>query len=261
MARTKKVCATAILSAIIILFAFTTIVDLSRFFGAYEFYDSYPNDLIKRIGVLLAAALVWMAGKDSLSQKDNRHMKLVFIVICVGEVFFLLARPDLAIAAFAVCQSLLILRHSKGLKSKLSGASIGQKVLLAIRAFILASVIIVTFIILDPIGEYGILAVLAAIYWSILSTSLWTAQANADLGLLPSTNSRMAALGMTLFYFCDICVGTDRILYGGTEWLLANSFIWIFYTPAITLLALSCYKYSEHPKKNKILLNKTRALK
>jgi hypothetical protein len=72
---------------------------------------------------------------------------------------------------------------------------------------------------------------------------VWVAAVNDMLALFPKPNSKMIAIGMILFYFCDICVGLDFILPKGTIWLLANSLIWVFFTPAITLLALSCYKY------------------
>lgn len=262
MASNKRLAIAIILMAAIIIFVFTVALDLSRYFGFYDFYSAYPNDLLKRINVLLAAALVWTAGKGSLNHKDNRLMKLVFIVICIGEVFFLLAKPAIAIGVFAVCQALLIFRHSKGLTLKLVKAGIRQKVPLLLWAAVLALAIITTFIQLYPVQEYRALAVIAVSYWSILSLSVWTAQANYILGIFPKPNAKMAAVGMVCFYFCDICVGLDGILSGSTIWMLANSLIWIFYTPAITLLALSCYKYEASPRHiNRTSLGKTRALK
>lgn len=243
MSNTKKLQTAAVILAATLTFIFTAVLDLSRFLGLYDFYNAYPIDLIKRVNVLLAAALVWLAGKDSLSREDSRLMKLVFVVICIGEVFFLLAKPAYAIVAFAICQSLLIARHSKGLKLQLKKSAAKQKAVLSVWAIVLAAVILTVSILIYPVQKHQTLGIIAASYWIILSSSLWTALTNYKLTLFPKINARMLAAGMVCFYFCDICVGLDTVLSGGLAWMLANSLIWIFYTPAITLLALSCFKY------------------
>lgn len=243
MSRSKRFQVAAIIAAAALVFIFTIAVDLSRFFGLYNFYNSYPNDLLKRINVLLAAALVWLSGSSSLNRADNNLMKLVFIIICIGEAFFLMAEPAFAIAAFAVCQCMLTFRHSKGIIPKLINAKPRQKLTLAATACAMAALIIYTFILIYPAQEHRTLAIVAVSYWIILSMSLWAALANYSLELFPKANSKMAAIGMICFYFCDICVGLDTVLPGGITWMLANSLIWTFYTPAITLLALSSYRY------------------
>ncbi|HWQ30896.1 MAG TPA: hypothetical protein VN549_07890, partial [Negativicutes bacterium] len=77
----------------------------------------------------------------------------------------------------------------------------------------------------------------------ILSTSLLAALASNILKLLPQRNAEMAAAGVICFFCCDILVGLDAVLWEGIPWLLANSFIWVFYIPALVLLALSAYRY------------------
>jgi hypothetical protein len=243
MSRTKKIAAGIIVLAIVILYIFTAAVDLSRFIGLYNFYNSYPNDVIKRVGVILAAVLVWLAGKDSLSREDNRLMRFIFVIVCVAEYFFLAAKPAYAITAFFVCQYLLTIRHGSGIFKGLSKAAPALKLKLAAVAIVLLGIIAATVISLYPFENYYGVSIIAITYWTMLSISVWTALANYALRLFPRANSGMVAIGMVCFYFCDICVGLDGILNSGLPWLLANSFIWIFYTPAITLLALSCYKY------------------
>ncbi len=81
------------------------------------------------------------------------------------------------------------------------------------------------------------------IYGFLLSISLWAGLASCILKLLPLKNSKMAAAGMIFFYCCDVLVGLDTALEIGLPWLIANSFIWVFYIPALVLLSLSCYKY------------------
>lgn len=262
MAVTKKMLIIAVVSAIIVIDTFTIVLDFSRFLGLYSFYNAFPNELIKRINVVLAAALVWFAYKDSLSKGDNRLMSFTFVTIFIGEYFFLTAKPAYAITAFFLCQYLLTIRHSKGLFKGLSKAAPAQKLKLALTSVMFAGIIAATVIRLYPFGSYYDISIIAITYWTMLSISVWTAQANFTLGLFPKANAKMAAIGMICFYFCDICVGLDGILGNSMLWLWANSLIWVFYTPAITLLALSCYKYKAKKNDiNKILLSKTRALK
>ncbi len=245
MSKNKRFLIITILTAIVSISIFTILLDFSRFLGRYDLYKLYPSYLINRINVILATALVWLSGKDSLSQKDNRLMKYVFFIICIGEYFFVAAKPAFAVIAFLLCQCLLIIRHSKGLLGKLAMSATRHKVVLALLAIILTSIITATVILLYPFGNYYALSIIAVFYWTMLCISLWTAIANFLLALFPKANSRMIAIGMLCFYCCDILVGLDMILGDSAMSMLANSFIWIFYTPAIILLALSCYMYAD----------------
>jgi len=84
----------------------------------------------------------------------------------------------------------------------------------------------------------------AYLYGIVLSISLWAGLAANTLELLPKRNSVMVAVGMICFYCCDVLVGLDAVMEAGLPWLWANSLIWIFYIPALVLLALSCYRYN-----------------
>lgn len=243
MSRIKRILISAILLSIAFIALFTVALDFSRFFGLYSFYNLYPSYIINRINVILTAALVWLAGKDSLSRADNRLMQLVFALMCIAEAFFLLYIPVAAVTVFAVCQNFLIFRHGKGLIPKLLATALKQKIKLVLYAVVFSTPIIITLVLLPDFTKPSPLARTVISYWTILSISVWVAAANDMLALFPRLNSKMIAIGMLLFYFCDICVGLDVILPKGTIWLLANSLIWVFFTPAITLLALSCYKY------------------
>lgn len=239
----KRLLIQAILLGIICISMFTIVLDFSRLFSSSNFYSAYPSDLIKRIIVIFAALLVWLAGKNSLNKQDNTHMKYVFIVICGGEVFFLLSKPVLAIGFFTVCQCLLISRHCRGLMYKLTKASPAQKLKLALLLLTLILLFFSGIIAFYPMANINNLMVVGMLYGFVLSISLWAGLATYILGLFPSKNSKMIAVGMLCFYFCDISVGLDGLLWPSTAWLLATSLTWVFYTPAITLLALSCYRY------------------
>lgn len=243
MSVNKRLLMKIIILAIFCISIFTIFLDFSRLFRSNDLYNLYPNEFIKRINVILAASLVWFAGRDSLSKQDNIRMKFVFIAICLGEVNFLLEKPTLAIVFFAVCQCLLISRHCRGLRYKLTKASKIQKLKLAFLLLALISILFVGVIMLYHMIKVESLLLLGALYGLVLSISLWAAIANFALSLFSYKNAKMIALGMICFYFCDITVGLDGLLWSGPAWLIATSLTWVFYTPAITLLALSNYKY------------------
>lgn len=242
MSTNKRLQIKAIILSIISISIFTMILDFSRLSGSYDLYNLCPSDFIKRINVILATLIVWLADKDSLNKYDNMRMKFVFIAICYGEVCFLLAKPTIAIGLFIAIQSFLISRHCSGLRCGLKKASWVQKLKLA---FLLLTLILSFFsviIILYPMVEINSLLLMGVLYGFVLSLSLWSALANFALSLFPYKNSKMIAIGMLCFYFCDLTVALDGLLLSGPSWLIATSLTWVFYTPAITLLALSTYK-------------------
>ena len=88
-----------------------------------------------------------------------------------------------------------------------------------------------------------LLLVIMVLYGMMISISLWTAIANYLLKLFPKTNSIMISLGMIFFVLCDINVGLSLILPASLTRTISLNLIWVFYTPALTLLALSRYRY------------------
>jgi hypothetical protein len=242
MSVNKRLLIKSIILSIICISILTIVLDFSRLFGAYNFYNAYHNVFIKRIIVILATLLVWLAGSDGLNNHDLTSMKFVFVFICFGDVFFLLAKPILAIGSFFACQCLLISRHCRGLRCKFTKASWAQKLMLTL---LLLSFIILLFFGVIKFYSMAIdntLIFMGLLYGLVLSLSLWIGLANHILNLFPRENSKIIAMGMLLFYFGDITVGLDGLLWPGPAWLIATSLTWVFYAPAITLLALSCYK-------------------
>lgn len=240
----KKIMVFSIIGLIIFIYIITSFADFSRLLSPYAYYSTFPKEIIKRLIVLLSAALVWLGGKDCLNSQDNQRMKAVFIFISLGEVCFLISKPIIAIFFFAICQCLLITRHCRGMFGKLTTADQRQKRKLALAALGLASLLFIGAAMLYPIINLSSLVLMGIGYGIILCISLWVGLANFVLGLFPLPNSRMIALGMLCFFCCDILVGMDGLLGYSTAWILTSSFIWVFYAPAITLLALSSYSYS-----------------
>ena len=218
-------------------------LDFSRFLNLDYSYDIFPGALLKRICVIIAAIIAWSAGRDGLSPRDNRLMKAAFIFAVFGETAFLFRERAIGVGMFALCQTLLIIRNSTGLGYKLTRAGSRQ-----IRRLAVSGIIIIISVIFPFLSGYlfktDITLNIVYLYGIILSISLWAGLACNILGLLPQVNAGMAAWGMICFFCCDVLVGLDAVLEAGLPWLLANSFIWIFYIPALVLLALSCYRYN-----------------
>lgn len=244
MTKGKKLYVSIILFIIIVFYIWFIILDFTRFFTQNYNYDIYPSALLKRINVILAAFIAWAAGRDGLSLKDNRRMNAAFAFIILGEAAFIIGERVFGVGMFAVCQTLLILRNSTGMCYGFNHANQKQKKGLIISGLILMLFIIVLTSMFASLTKISIELIVVYLYGIILSLSLWAGLASNILVLLPKRNSKMVADGMICFYCCDVLVGLDAVMEIGIPWLFVNSFIWIFYIPALVLLALSCYKYN-----------------
>jgi len=217
--------------------------DLSRLMGFYDYYYMYPIALIKRIIVLLAATLVFITGKDSYNPKDNKRMKIIFLILCCGEIAFLVERPIDAIILFSLCQFLLILRNGNGFKCKLIDADAKIRNKLKFLALIIGIILALCIIILYLLLKNNILFFITCFYAALLSISLWVGIVSNLLRLFPKTNAKLIAWGMICFYCSDIMVGMGMVTHGTFLGLVISSLIWVIYTPAIVFLALSGYLY------------------
>ncbi len=232
----------AIIVIIVFLAVWSTILDFSRFADLNYDYDIYPSAILKRVNVILAAIIAWNVGPDGLSLKDSRRMKVIFMVICLAEGAFIMGWREVGVCLFALCQALLIVRNSTGLTRSLSNSSPLQKRHLLISSLVLLMMFIALLILFKPLISINKSIFIVCLYGFFLSASLWAGSANYIFGLFPKRNSGMAAVGVACFYCCDISVGLDAVLGAGLPWLTANSLIWVFYIPALVLLALSSYK-------------------
>ena len=218
-------------------------LDLSRLFSLNYSYDIYPSALLKRISVILAAIIVWNVGRDGLNLKDSRRMKAAFVFVCMGEAAFVIGVRAVGVGMFAICQTLLIIRNSTGLNYRLAGASRKQKRELFAASYIVLIIIAAFQLLSRYLVKPNDTVIAVYLYGILLCISIFAAFTCNILGLLPKKNSRMVVYGMAFFFCCDVLVGLDAVLETGLPWLLSNSFIWVFYIPALVMLALSCYRY------------------
>lgn len=86
------------------------------------------------------------------------------------------------------------------------------------------------------------LVVLALIYASLLTTSLYSSVSTITRGKYSQKTSWIIALGMFLFFMCDLNVGIYNIVAGGNIKFFLGFLIWLFYLPSQLLLTLSGFK-------------------
>jgi len=243
MDKGKKLYISITAAVIAAFYVWFIILDFSRF-GSLDFtYDIPPGAVLKRIDVLLAASIAWMAGADGLSMKDSGRMKWAFVFACLGEAAFAFRARVFGLIMFAVCQIMFAVRNSRGLRRGLKYAAGRQKKQLLAAGIIVFLVFTGLPVSAALLTGFNGTAAAVCFYWSILNISLLAGTAGYILGLLPERNAAMACAGIICFYCCDVLVGLDAALEPGLPWLLANSFIWVFYIPALVLLAFSCYRY------------------
>lgn len=243
MRNSKKLYVSVIVIIILALSVCFMLLDFSRFLTLNYSYDIFPSAILKRICVILAAAIAWSVGRDGLTPPDSRLINAAFLFACFGEIAFVYKSRAFGIFMFCLCQLLLTIRNGAGLRGRLEYAGFIKKLGLSALFFFLVHLVIVFVRVFGTLSKPDLTSLIVCFYAAVLSISLWTSLACAVLALLPAVNSRLAAAGVCCFFCCDILVGLDAVLEAGVPWLLANSFIWIFYIPALVMLALSSYSY------------------
>lgn len=239
----RKPYISVVISIILALSIWFMVLDFSRFISFNYRYDIYPSAILKRINVLLASFIAWSVGKDAESLRGAKIMKAAFVLVCMGEAAFAIGQRVTGVGMFALCQTLLIVRNSTGFSFRLAQASYKQKKRLLLSGIIVSLILVTLLLMAASLINLNSSYRAIYIYEILLSASLLAGLACNILGLLPQKNARLVAAGMLCFYCCDVLVGLDAVLKPGLPWLLSNSFIWVFYIPALVLLALSCYRY------------------
>ncbi|WFA08949.1 lysoplasmalogenase family protein [Tissierella sp. Yu-01] len=244
----------------LIIFIILIIVLLSGSFITLDFarlsiikdqfiYKHYLYIMISKfLIIILSTIIVFLIGKDGLNRKDTKRLKLIFIFIILSDIS--LAMGDTAfigIIMFGVVQISLIIRNGTGIFEKLHCPNFRPFRNVQFINTILGTIFFVL-IALDlfySLTDNNNLLYLMIFYGSLLCLSLWTAVMNHILGIFPRINSLLVSIGMTFFVFCDLSVGFSLILKKGTYWIIADSLNWIFYTPAVLLIALSGYNFNK----------------
>lgn len=225
-------------------------LDWSRFFIRPDdpVYTEYLySGAAKLLVSLLCAAIVWTTGNDGITDSDTGKMKLIFTAIFAADILFSLKYKIPGIALFGIAQILLAFRNGTGMRRLISSAGFFEKKKFLLLPGILIAVTIPVILsrIFYPLLKGSMMFYMISEYAVLLGISLWIALANPGIGFFPKINSILIIIGMIFFFLCDINVGLSIALKQGIYRLYVNSTVWIFYTPALILLALSGYNYKK----------------
>lgn len=234
-------------------------------FGMFEGIDIYailfqvfqkPSFALKFAVSALCATIAFMIPKsDALSAKDYKLIKITFGFVILADFCLVLLQTFLpekdaeiinkaGIGIFMIVQTLLIIRHSEGYKFEFKDHSKQAihhkifKVLTAILIYVPGACVVAY---LHPQLEQKHLSVVVAIYAFMVTTSTWMGLGVLERDTFPKTNRILIAVGMSFFLFCDITVGIMTVEQGALK-EIATALVYVFYTPALLLLAFSGYK-------------------
>jgi len=218
-------------------------------FGIVEVTD--PERLYSRLTKTLTSLLVFLlairVGDAGINQADPLKLKRAFFAIFLGDLLFLMDEFNpffdyLAVLAFLAGQVLLILRNGQGLQAywrgsrhKLWDILLGAGILVATGALF--------FVTLYPSVKGTAFLYIIPVYALLLDLALWTAWMTLKVGYFPRANAWLIVIGATCFFIGDYLVGFNLSLSPSMARVTTMYLTWLFYAPAITLLALSGYRW------------------
>ncbi len=203
--------------------------------------DFITKDLKNTYSVTLKYSAIVLCFIISLLIKSHGYGKRDKSLVQLARIFTLIADYFLAISSnyimgvffFSLVQITYIIRHSimensnyKNLMFFIVSLSIALTVSLRIE--------------ITSIEKN--LVVLALIYASLLTTSLYCSVSTITRGKYSQKTSWIIALGMFLFFMCDLNVGLYNIVARGNIKFFLGFLIWLFYLPSQLLLTLSGFK-------------------
>ena len=218
-------------------------------FGVVDIAD--PERLYSRVTKTLTSFLVFLlairVGEAGINRADPVKLKRAFIAIFLGDLLFLMDEFNpffdyLAVLAFLAGQVLLILRNGQGMRAYWRGKQnmvgdilMGAAILVATGALFFAT--------LYPYVKGTAFLYIIPVYALILDVALWTAWMTRKVGYFPRANSWLIMIGATCFFIGDYIVGFNLSLSPSLVRVTTLYLTWLFYAPAIILLALSGYRW------------------
>lgn len=183
--------------------------------------------------VLLCALIVLLSIRHPYGSKDIRYLLIAFCFTLAADVAFLFLESfELGITIFMFAHLFYIRRYKK---RDFIPCLIAIVAMLSVTS--ICGLLGIRFPYIMPIGGlYAILLFLNTIFVFHSSFS--------------RPNKTLASTGMIFFILCDFNAATGYLLAeSGQSAFLADYLMWLFYVPAITLLALSGYCYATLPCK------------
>lgn len=195
----------------------------------------------------LAAVIAWRARNHGLSRGDEKAFRVLFSLVFVADVCFVVGLAPVGIVLFAIFQGLLAKRNLTGWQDARAALRRHALALGAVALAVAASLGATLFGIFALQGVTPLLFVIA-VYVTFLWASVVSAWAARAIGHFPSRNTGMMALGMSLFLLCDITVAGNLALPPDSMLrVVTSSLTWMFYAPALVLIALSAWRNPASP--------------
>lgn len=237
-----------ILAIITVLSIAFIISDWSSFINStYDINNpvSLNSTRIKLAVSLLAAFIAVIIKNDGINKRDTQRLMIIYALIFFADFNFYINNPKLAIIIFGVVQSLLILRDGTGFNRFFKSSSTYNKLLVIFSG-------IIVFIVLSILFRYFLYSYITSklelyalsTYGFLVGCSFFIAWVSLKIRYFPKINSIFIALGMTFFLLCDFTVGVTILFNHNIYRTIASYLTWVFYTPALVLIALSGYKSS-----------------
>mgnify|MGYP006278184347 CR=1 FL=1 len=237
-----------LLAVIIFLYGSFTTLDWTLFFFGIAPLKQ-PEIIYTRItkvtSAFLCAILAWISGKDGFKKKDTMKIRIVFASIALGEIIFLMDIYILGVISFALTQILLIWRNGSGIMEYFQNTNKKEQYTKAVLtgAVVVGIMIILYLFVIYPVLSKSPLFLLISVYAILLSISLWMALMSIHINYFEKKNAFLIAIGMSFFFIADFLVGFNLSLEIGIERVITHYLTWIFYLPALLLLALSSYQW------------------
>lgn len=221
--------------------------DLVRLSDPELLYSRFAKTATSFLIFLLALSV----GEDGIDKQDPKRLRRAFVALFAGDLLFLLDEIDpffdlVAVIVFLAGHVLIIVRNGQGLWAHLTQGrgtrGLPGEILMGV-GIVVVTVLLFAFTLLEHLRGTPLLYILI-VYALFLDLSLWTGWMSLRVGYFPKTNAILIAAGATCFFVGDYMVGFNLSL-GPTMQRATTLFLtWVFYAPAIALLALSGYRWT-----------------
>lgn len=233
----KKHFIKGILYLIIFIYLVFLFVDLV-FRDLGNIYSIY----LKYTEIILCFIMVLFIGSDGYSIKDIFLIQSARFFTLIADYFLMILNNYFwGIICFCIVQIIYIIRHTIVKKDKL------KNIVFLLSAFIACFAILLN---INRSIEDASLYISAAIYACFLITSVFCAVSTIYKSSYPKTGAYVIAIGMLLFFLCDLNVGIYNLTLGMRisffhirDFNFFSGFLmWFFYLPSQLLLSLSGFK-------------------
>lgn len=201
--------------------------------------------ILKALMVFLSTLLVFLINDSGINKRDTFLLKIIYILIIIADLSLVFYKKAyVGIIVFFFAQSLLIYRNSIYIYSCYSFKETLDKkscsFLLVLMILLSTYLIFINRNLTEPY-----LFILFVLYGIVKSLSLFIAVISYRLKVLERINGLLLLLGVIAFYLCDINVGITMVMDESLIKDISGFLIWLFYTPALTMIGLSGYDFTD----------------